>query len=408
VYMTRCTDLSGNGEGYVTFFVMKYDSSGNMLWADPTTGGNYTAITSFASAPYSVIEGSNNICLDANGYIYVTGAFTTPIIVFGNDTLNNVGSTSNIFVVKYDPSGNVVWAKNAGGTGGGIGTSLTVGANGNIYVTGVIYGGTTTFGNFSITTISGSDAVTCAFVAEYDPWGHVMWVQNYGQTTDGSLGISISADAKGDVYVTGDYPEGTIAFGNDTLSNTNDAYNIFTAKLVDTTLSGYLLFDQNICGNICNDSDIMFNPVINGGTPPYTFLWQSTGDSLSCYNCINPTVNITKASVFAVTVIDGNNRSFTDSVFLQSCSHVINDITNLNQQHLITVYPNPTSGKVYFDGVQTGYTLQVYNVLGEIISSSVVDHDNYGVNLSDKAKGMYFYRIADGAKLIQQGKIVVE
>ena len=74
----------------------------------------------------------------------------------------------------------------------------------------------------------------------------------------------------------------------------------------------------------------------------------------------------------------------------------------------ITVYPNPTTGNIYFNGVQTGYTLQVYDVLGEMISSSTVDRDNYAVNLSGKAKGMYFYRVENGGVLVGQGKVVLE
>src|ERR1041385_402590 len=57
----------------------------------------------------------NSVSADANGNSYITGYFQVPFIVFENDTLT--GSTNyhdNLFVVKYDNAGNVVWARSAG------------------------------------------------------------------------------------------------------------------------------------------------------------------------------------------------------------------------------------------------------------------------------------------------------
>ncbi len=53
-----------------------------------------------------------SIAVDANGNSYVTGSFGSPTITFGSTTLTNSSSgNGDIFVVKYDASGNVVWRK---------------------------------------------------------------------------------------------------------------------------------------------------------------------------------------------------------------------------------------------------------------------------------------------------------
>ena len=82
--------------GFDGIFIVKYDISGNILWAKGISG---------LGAIYS-----NSICSDSNSNVYITGQFTTNSITFDNITLTNNGSTQNIFIVKYDSLGNVLWA----------------------------------------------------------------------------------------------------------------------------------------------------------------------------------------------------------------------------------------------------------------------------------------------------------
>src|SRR5262245_14468925 len=85
------------------------------------------------------------IVTDANGNIYIVGYYWSPTITFGTTTLPNSGA-SDIFLVKYDVSGNLLWAKRAAGTGQDYATSITTDANGNIYVTGYFDSGQISFG----------------------------------------------------------------------------------------------------------------------------------------------------------------------------------------------------------------------------------------------------------------------
>ncbi|MEP7171304.1 MAG: SBBP repeat-containing protein, partial [Bacteroidota bacterium] len=123
----------GNGNSYITggqispiafgndtlsnsgFFVVKYDPSGNVLWAKSCAGG------------YGV---GTDIAVDANGNSYIVGNYSSNII-FGSITLLLNGTlNSDIFVVKYDPNGNVLWARGAGGLQDENATSIAIDANG--------------------------------------------------------------------------------------------------------------------------------------------------------------------------------------------------------------------------------------------------------------------------------------
>ncbi len=83
------------------FFVVKYDSLGNVLWAKQAVIPNLVN-------PYNGCEG-RTVATDKIGNIYVAGIFMDTMIL---DSYTLVGShTDNFFLAKYDPDGNVVWAK---------------------------------------------------------------------------------------------------------------------------------------------------------------------------------------------------------------------------------------------------------------------------------------------------------
>ncbi len=109
--------------------------------------------------------------VDGAGNSYVTGFFRDSA-TFGpgetNETTLTSAGLSEISVAKYDASGDLVWAKRAGGTGLDEGRGIAVDGSGNSYVTGG-FTGSATFGpgqtNETTLTTGGYD--TAIFVAKY-------------------------------------------------------------------------------------------------------------------------------------------------------------------------------------------------------------------------------------------------
>ncbi len=124
------------GSGNSEIFIVKYDAAGNALWAR-SIGGN-------------MIDAGNSIASDSNGNSYVTGAFQSDSITFGSTTLTNAG-IYDIFVAKYDPLGNVSWAKSVGGTNSDAARDICVDNLGNAYVTGSFQSPSITFGSMTLT-----------------------------------------------------------------------------------------------------------------------------------------------------------------------------------------------------------------------------------------------------------------
>ncbi|MBI3511029.1 MAG: SBBP repeat-containing protein [Bacteroidetes bacterium] len=182
------------------FFIVKYDSIGNVQWARSAGGADFD-------------EGDDITC-DLNGNIYVTGYYNYYPITFGAYTLTNSGG-ADLFLVKYDPSGNVLWAKKAGGNGDDGGEGIITDNANNIYVTGSFSSSTISFGTHTLSNIAYGDF----FVAKYDAGGNCMWATSAGGNYY-DYGSSIATNYNADIYVAGTFESTQIIFGNDTLTNT--------------------------------------------------------------------------------------------------------------------------------------------------------------------------------------------
>ncbi|REG92975.1 T9SS type A sorting domain-containing protein [Flavobacterium aquicola] len=168
--------------------IKKYDAAGTLVWDRTGSSG-------------SGVENPTDITVDASGNYYITGSYTGSA-TFGAITLANTGQ-SDLFIIKYDASGTVLWASNYNLGRKNQGNSIAVDSNGNCYVGGYMYGNATTYSYY--------------FYAKYDSNGVVQWSKYDGYATNTTLlentvnGISV--DNFGNSYITG-YTRTSSATGN--------------------------------------------------------------------------------------------------------------------------------------------------------------------------------------------------
>lgn len=129
-----------NNAGGLDIFILKYDVNGNELWAHSAGG--------------SSSDWGFSVDADMNGNIVLTGYFQSISIAFGATTLNQTGA-SDIFLVKYDQTGNVLWAK--GTEGSTHAYSVTIDANDNIFLTGDFVSTTATFDSDTLNRVGVND-----------------------------------------------------------------------------------------------------------------------------------------------------------------------------------------------------------------------------------------------------------
>jgi hypothetical protein len=183
---------SSFGAGGWDMYVVKLDSSGNVQWTK-TIGGSLTDIA------YSIIQSSDG------GYVVAgwTGSFGAGGLDF--------------YVVKLDSSGNVVWTKTIGGSLTDVAYSIIQSSDGGYIVAGY----TQSFG------AGGADI----YVVKLDSSGNVVWTKTIGGSYfDWAYSIIQSSD--GGYIVAG----GTTSFG----AGIDDFY------VVRMDSSGNVCFSQNI------------------------------------------------------------------------------------------------------------------------------------------------------------------
>lgn len=108
-------------------------------------------------------------------------------------------TTSDAFVAKLSPLGEVLWSTFFGGMDLDAAVSISLGPNGTVYVAG-----TTASPDFPTTTprASGQSARRDAFVARFDQNGALIFSSVFGGEID-NLPTTLSVDVAGDAYVAG-------------------------------------------------------------------------------------------------------------------------------------------------------------------------------------------------------------
>ena len=174
---------------------------------------------------------SMGIVRDKAGNIYHAGVFSSPTIAFGTYTLTNTASGSgDIFVVKMNPAGAVIWAKSAGGASVDEVLAMAIDSADNIFITGIFESASITVGSVTLSCSSGSGDL---FVFKLDTAGNAIWGYNTASPTVIAQGNGITTDASGNVYVGGDFQSPTITFGSTTLNCMTSwpNNNVFLLKL---------------------------------------------------------------------------------------------------------------------------------------------------------------------------------
>jgi hypothetical protein len=223
-----------------------------------------------------------SIAVDGTGNIYTTGMFRGTVDFDPGAATFNLTSVGidDIFISKFDASGNFLWAKKFGDSGyNSVVRSIAVDNNGNVYTTGR-FQGTVDFdpgaGTFNITsTVVNNQPVINVFISKLDASGNFVWAKQLGGTGDDEV-YSITVDGSDNVYTTGAFEE-TADFdpgaGTFNLNALGGSYDIFISKL---DVSGNFVFAVSLGGNGLDIGRSL--AVDDSGNVYYTGEFQGTVD----------------------------------------------------------------------------------------------------------------------------------
>ena len=125
---------------------------------------------------------SYSVAVDGNGDVYMSGT---------GDLGGSAGSGS--FLVKYAPSGDLLWSKQVGTAGVDESSfSVAVDSHGNPYISG-----------YTFASLNGMNAgLNDAFVTKFDTSGTALWTGQIG-TADFDYSNAVAIDAVGNAFITG-------------------------------------------------------------------------------------------------------------------------------------------------------------------------------------------------------------
>ena len=215
--------------GGVELLIAKYDTAGGVIWAK--TAAVTGVMENYVTAAVT----------DAAGNLYVTGSFEADTIRF--DTIALVNSHyGDMFLVKYDPMGNVKWAKRGASWGAYFQPSgLAADPSGNIIVTGRFGGALSLFGADTFHTVPGL-GYDQLFVIKVDTSGNTLWKKPIGSLYAMTPG-AVTTDAAGSIYITMDcvdtattFETATFATNKITLAKYSSSGDVIWVK---NTGSGY-------------------------------------------------------------------------------------------------------------------------------------------------------------------------
>ena len=147
------------------------------------------------------------ITTDWDGFPIITGWFSEDLH-FGDNVIESQGST-DMFVARYNAEGDALWAKRAGGEGDDYGNRLTTNAENDVLVSGS-FRYTANFGNEITVSSEGNRDI---FIANYSSSGNIQWVKRAGGIGEDRAYNIISDDSNGDIYIAGMF-NGKAFFGD--------------------------------------------------------------------------------------------------------------------------------------------------------------------------------------------------
>ncbi len=201
-------------------------AGGGIQWGNTSLAAPYGAVSYFiklstsGSVQWSKRINANvqGIATNEAGSSYITGYITGTASMGNGITLTTAGG-ADMMVARYNDSGNILWARSAGGTEPDYGYDVDIDQDGNCYVVGEYQSATANFGSVALGLAAELDGA--GFTARYLPDGNIKWVEPI-MPKDYTQAERISATAEGKCHVLSIYKfsGGSLKFGKDiTLTN---------------------------------------------------------------------------------------------------------------------------------------------------------------------------------------------
>ena len=364
--------------GTFNSYLLKLDKKGKFVWAN-NIGGPQDDI-------------GLSLAIDANQVVYATGYFSGTADFGSSTTLTSAGST-DIYVAGYVQSGQLLFAKRAGGVTDDWANSITTDANGFVYLTGY-YTGTASF-------INNANTITSAGDADVYIWKlralETTYCNSRGKSSAqewiSSVNLSDLNNVSGSDNGYGDYTTktATIAAGA--------AYDVtmsagFANLHYNEAWSGWI--DYNKDGDFDDAGELIFR-----------FKSSETGPLFGTFTLPANAGGVTRMRIAMKrnfyshpcdTFAAGEVEDYTINILPQQPGFDAATLeTTKNIANQVTISPNPARNFLMVNlPFRDKVLLQVYDATGKIVLSKRAENNSpVQIDVGSLNKGIYILRITD-------------
>lgn len=400
------------GGGISDAFVIKTDDSGNLIWSK-TYGGNnddYSSDLQKTNDGCYVMIGSTSsfgaglvdvflLKIDPNGFLLWGKTYGG----INNESANSVQQTKdcgyiiagwtespepgidNAYMIKTDSSGNFQWSRSFGKAVNASANSIQQTKDGGYII-----------------AVNGVDIN----MIKIDTSGSILWSRTYGgylaehvssvrETTDGGYVIVGATNSFGsgwndfDVYLIKTKADGIMdwsrLYGDELLDAGNSVW--------PTSDGGYILAGSaRSFSNIFNKSECYLIKTDSSG---YTGCYMSTpATSVDTVSFVSddPTTITTAHDFFSATYV---LEAGTSGTMRNLCSTV--DLQEVVNKNSFSIFPNPSSTSVTVSvpliTPLKNATMSVFNVNGQQVLSRLITEETTAICINELPRGMYFVQI---------------
>jgi hypothetical protein len=372
--------IAGTTGNYPTtdFFLIKTTANGDTLWSKTYGGTNY--------------DWCNSVKHTADGGYIIVG-----------ETENFGAGNLDVYLIKTDANGVILWSKTFGGTSDDYGYSIHQTIDGGY----IIAGNTESFGaggyDFYLikTTVNGDTLWTKTFGGTYEDFCY-----SVQQTTDDGYIIAGETENFGagnlDIYVIKTDANG-VTLWSKTFGGTSDDYGF---SVQQTTDGGYIIAGETESFGAGNGDVYLIKTDANGNSGCNEGNTVTITSNPSTQQT-SPNTIITAPATMVSTpaTIIGSGGIITSLCTSVGISELSFDSENIN------IYPNPVQDNINILLQQNSNAalIKICNIYGAIVREEIINKSVTTYPLSDLADGLYLYQITDiGGNILNAGKLIKE
>jgi len=360
--------LRSNGNTDV--FIIKYDSKGNLSWADNIGGSSSKHLKS--------------LVINKSGNIYVAGSFSGKIKKKKEYAVSKK-STENVFIAKYNPLGKFEFIEALGDTAASVTCRLLADDEGNLFIGGNYYKRFQAIDKKSDSTGDLSFYVTCLFDCDA-----AQKVKLPADTVVCADEYTIIADSGFSSYVWNGISNNNFKFNakrsGSYVLEVSDQYGCISSDTMVLKINKPLQVDLG------DDITVQKGETIelDAGSGFEKYVWNTGCRQQKLF--VNTENAITGDYLYKVTTTDENNCTSTDKVLVSVADGLI-----------VKLYPNPATEWVTVEitniNKKEKLKIQIITQKGQTVKEQIINNCtiiNKKINTSTLNAGEYYLIVING------------